>query len=145
MDRSDGHPRMLFPAGVPAPRPLVRLVESHPRRGDQPSPRFVALRDALVAAWQGRRGGKYPFDGKADPAAIKRLVEWTSDSDDTEVLRRFALALDAPPPFHVDTIAQFATSRIWSHFAPPRTSAARSREFLGLDAATGKPIYAEAK
>lgn len=77
-----------------------------------------SLSDALVAAYAVARGTPYGWDGVKDGAALSRLLDWSKDVN--EHARRWRLAISAPQDsFHrVDSVAAFATSRIWNHYAP---------------------------
>jgi hypothetical protein len=98
-----------------APPPTDATVTPDEKR----SPLRRTLSDALVAVYAVERGGGYGFDAARDGQALTRLLGWSPDV--TEHARRFRLALQAPGgdyAYRVDTLAQFATGRIWNHFAP---------------------------
>lgn len=80
------------------------------------------LSDALVAVYAEVRGTKYGFDAAKDGQALGRLLTFSDDVEDHA--RRFRAALTAPSEgysYRVDTVAQFATGRIWNHYPPTAT------------------------
>lgn len=95
---------------------------SKPRAKTDPLRR--TLSDALVAVYAVERGGAYGFDQAKDGQALTRLLGWSRDV--SEHARRFGYALRAPGgdfSYRVDTIAAFATGRIWNHFAASSSGA----------------------
>lgn len=112
-------------AAPPAPRPAAERAStaraagaSKPKAAD---PLRRELSDALVAIGREERGGSFAFEGAKDAQGVSRLLGYTRDV--AEHVRRFRLALRSPAVeygFRVDSIAAFATSRVWNHFAPPK-------------------------
>jgi hypothetical protein len=97
-----------------------------------PDPLRRALSDALVAAGREERNGCFAFDGEKDGPALTRLLSWSRDVADHT--RRFRLALCSPAVeygYHVDTIAAFATGRVWNHFAPTKPPGQPMMQRLG--------------
>lgn len=77
-------------------------------------PRAAPLLARLVAAFAEVRGAKYRVDGDRDGPAVKWLLGAGEAEDAIVVLWERALRSDEP--FHrCDTIAQFASSRIWNY------------------------------
>jgi hypothetical protein len=95
---------------------------------EKPDPLRRVLSDALVAVYLVERGSPYGWDRVKDGQGLGRLLSWSRDVD--EHVRRFRLALRSPAieyGFRVDTIAAFATGRIWNHFAAPASGPVRPR------------------
>jgi hypothetical protein len=119
-EEKKSEPLRLAPSEAPKPKAKTKTETDPVRR---------ALSDALVAVYAVERGSPYGWDGAKDAEALGRLLGWSRDVSDHE--RRFRLALRSPAAeygYRVDTIAQFATSRVWNHFAggssAPQTKAA---------------------
>lgn len=109
----------------PAPRPAAESPSARAAGTSKPKadPLRRSLSDALLAVGKEERGGAFAFEGPKDSQAITRLLGFTRDVE--EHVRRFRLALRSPAVeygYRVDSIAAFATSRIWNHFAAPRSA-----------------------
>lgn len=98
---------------LPAEPPPASNEPLSTGRPKPPSPRFTALRDALVEAFREERGEKYPFAGAKDAEAVKRLASWSED--DGEVVRRWRAALQCSEEFYrAESLAQFARAECWN-------------------------------
>lgn len=84
-----------------------------------------------MAVGREERAGSFAFGGAKGHEALLRLLSWSRDVD--EHVRRFRLALRSPAAdygFRVDTIAAFATDRVWNHFAPSAAPAPKIRPLV---------------
>jgi hypothetical protein len=111
--KSAAPPLRLAPLDAPRKKPETKKAD--PLRRE--------LSDALVSVFREERRTDYGFDGVRDGQGVGRLLSWSRDV--AEHARRFREALRSPAVeygYRVDTIAAFASGRIWNHFAKTMTA-----------------------
>jgi hypothetical protein len=91
-------------AAPPAEKPAAKPPDS----------RLTPLTEALCRAFTDVRGDKYLHGGKADAMALKRLLAL---ADETEIARRWRLAIADEGYHRCNSFAELSTARNWNHFA----------------------------